>query len=139
MTRMTAAELDAFLHREFPQVDGQGYRVEEVRDRFARLRLPFHEDHLRPGGTVSGPALMSLADTAMYVVVLAMIGEVPLAVTTSLNINFMRRPGPVDVIADARILKLGRRLAVGDVALYSDGDPEMVAHATLTYSIPDRR
>jgi len=139
MTRMTAAELDAFLHREFPQVDGQGYRVEEVRDRFVRLRLPFHEDHLRPGGTVSGPALMSLADTAMYVVVLAMIGEVPLAVTTSLNINFMRRPGPVDVIADARILKLGRRLAVGDVALYSDGDPEMVAHATLTYSIPDRR
>jgi len=139
MTRMTAAELDAFLHREFPQVDGQGYRVEEMRDRFARLRLPFHEGHLRPGGTVSGPTLMSLADTAMYVVVLAMIGEVPLAVTTSLNINFMRRPGPVDVIADARILKLGRRLAVGDVALYSDGDPEMVAHATLTYSIPDKR
>ncbi|MBM4244236.1 MAG: PaaI family thioesterase [Deltaproteobacteria bacterium] len=136
---MTAAELDAFLHREFPQVDGQGYRVEEMRDRFARLRLPFHEGHLRPGGTVSGPTLMSLADTAMYVVVLAMIGEVPLAVTTSLNINFMRRPGPVDVIADARILKLGRRLAVGDVALYSDGDPEMVAHATLTYSIPDKR
>lgn len=139
MTRMTATELDAFLHREFPQVDRQGYRVEEVRDRFARVRLPFHEDHLRPGGTVSGPTLMSLADTAMYVVVLAMIGEVPLAVTTSLNINFMRRPGPVDVIADARLLKLGRRLAVGDVAMYSDGDPEMVAHATLTYSIPDKR
>lgn len=139
MTRMTAAELDAFLHREFPQIDRQGYRVEDVRDRFARVRLPFHEDHLRPGGTVSGPTLMSLADTAMYVVVLAMIGEVPLAVTTSLNINFMRRPGPVDVIADARLLKLGRRLAVGDVAMYSDGDPEMVAHATLTYSIPDKR
>lgn len=139
MTRMTAAELDAFLHREFPQIDRQGYRVEEVRDRFARVRLPFHEDHLRPGGTVSGPALMSLADTAMYVVVLAMIGEVPLAVTTSLNINFMRRPGPVDVLADARLLKLGRRLAVGDVAMYSDGDPEMVAHATLTYSIPEKR
>jgi uncharacterized protein (TIGR00369 family) len=139
MTRMTAVELDAFLHREFPQVDRQGYRVEEVRDRFARVRLPFHEDHLRPGGTVSGPTLMSLADTAMYVVVLAMIGEVPLAVTTSLNINFMRRPGPVDVLADARLLKLGRRLAVGDVAMYSDGDPEMVAHATLTYSIPDKR
>lgn len=139
MTRMTAEQLDAFLHREFPQVDRQGYRVEEVRERFARVRLPFHEDHLRPGGTVSGPTLMSLADTAMYVVVLAMIGEVPLAVTTSLNVNFMRRPSPVDVIAEARLLKLGRRLAVGDVAMYSDGDPEMVAHATLTYSIPDRR
>ena len=139
MTRMTAAELDAFLHREFPQVDRNGYRVEEVRDRFARVRLPFHEDHLRPGGTVSGPALMSLADTAMYVVILAIIGEVPLAVTTNLNINFMRRPGPVDVIADARLLKLGKRLAVGDVSMYSDGDPEMVAHATLTYSIPAQR
>lgn len=139
MTRLTAAELDAFLHREFPQVDRNGYRVEEVRDDFARVRLPFHEDHLRPGGTVSGPALMSLADTAMYVVILAMIGEVPLAVTTNLNINFMRRPGPVDVIADARLLKLGKRLAVGDVSMYSDGDPEMVAHATLTYSIPAQR
>ena len=139
MTRMTAAELDAFLHREFPQVDRNDYRVEEVRDDFARVRLPFHEDHLRPGGTVSGPALMSLADTAMYVVILAMIGEVPLAVTTNLNINFMRRPGPVDVIADARLLKLGKRLAVGDVAMYSEGDPEMVAHATLTYSIPVQR
>lgn len=82
---------------------------------------------------------MSLADTAMYVVILAMIGEVPLAVTTNLNINFMRRPGPVDVIADARLLKLGKRLAVGDVSMYSDGDPEMVAHATLTYSIPAQR
>ena len=139
MTRLTAAELDAFLHREFPQVDRNGYRVEEVGDHFARVRLPFHEDHLRPGGTVSGPALMSLADTAMYVVILAMIGEVPLAVTTNLNINFMRRPGPVDVIADARLLKLGKRLAVGDVSMYSDGDPEMVAHATLTYSIPAQR
>ncbi|MBY0275669.1 PaaI family thioesterase [Candidatus Binatia bacterium] len=136
---MTAADLDAFLHREFPQIDRQGYRVELVRDRFARVRMAFHADHLRPGGTVSGPSLMSLADTAMYVVVLAMVGEVPLAVTTNLNINFMRRPQPVDVIADARLLKLGKRLAVGDVAMYSDGDPEMVAHATLTYSIPERR
>lgn len=139
MTRMTAAEIDAFLHREFPQVDRNGYRVEEVRERFARVRLPFHDDHLRPGGTVSGPALMALADMAMYVVVLAMIGEVALAVTTNLTINFMRRPGPVDVLAEARLLKLGKRLAVGDVAMYSDGDPEMVAHATLTYSIPDKR
>lgn len=139
MTRMNAAEIDAFLHREFPQVDRNGYRVEEVRERFARVRLPFHDDHLRPGGTVSGPALMALADMAMYVVVLAMIGEVALAVTTNLSINFMRRPGPVDVLAEARLLKLGKRLAVGDVAMYSGGDPEMVAHATLTYSIPDKR
>ena len=139
MIRMTAAEIDAFLHRDFPQIDRNGYQVEEVRDRFARVRLPFHDDHLRPGGTVSGPALMALADMATYVVVLAMIGEVPLAVTTSLNINFMRRPRPADVIAEARLLKLGKRLAVGDVAMYSDGEAEMVAHATLTYSIPETR
>jgi uncharacterized protein (TIGR00369 family) len=139
MIRMTAAQLEAFLHRAFPQMDRNAYRVEEVRDRFARVRMGFHDGHLRPGGTVSGPSLMSLADTAMYVVILAMIGEVPLAVTTNLNISFMRRPRPVDVIADARLLKLGKRLAVGDVALYSDGDTEMVAHATLTYSIPERR
>lgn len=138
MIRMNAAELDAFLHREFPQVDEHRFHVEEVRERFARLRMRFHDGHLRPGGTVSGPSLMSLADTAMYVAILAMIGEVPLAVTTNLNINFMRKPQAADVLADARVLKLGKRLAVGDVALYSDGEREMVAHATLTYSIPDR-
>jgi uncharacterized protein (TIGR00369 family) len=139
MVRMSAAELDDFLHRAFPQMDENRYRVEEVHERFARMRMCFHDGHLRPGGTVSGPSLMALADTAMYVAILAMIGEVPLAVTTNLNINFMRKPKAADVLADARVLKLGRRLAVGDVAMFSDGDPEMVAHATLTYSIPDRR
>ena len=139
MVRMSAEELDAFLHRAFPQMDENRYRVEEVHERFARVRMSFHEGHLRPGGTVSGPSLMALADTAMYVAILAVIGEVPLAVTTNLSINFMRRPRAADVLADARVLKLGKRLAVGDVALFSDGDPEMVAHATLTYSLPERR
>jgi len=139
MTRMNAAELDAFLHREFPQVDENRFQVEEVRERLVRVRMPYHDGHLRPGGTISGPSLMTLADTAMYIAILALIGPVPLAVTTNLNINFLRRPKPADVLAEARVLKLGKRLAVGDVALYSDGDPEMVAHATLTYSLPDRR
>ena len=139
MTRMDAAALEAFLHGEFPQVDEHRFRVEEVRERFVRVRMPFHERHLRPGETISGPSLMTLADTAMYVAILAMIGRVPLAVTTNLSINFLRRPKPADVIAEARVLKLGKRLAVGDVALYSDGDPEMVAHATLTYSLPAQR
>jgi uncharacterized protein (TIGR00369 family) len=139
MVRMSADELDAFLHRAFPQMDENRYRVEEVHERFARVRMAFDARHLRPGGTISGPSLMALADTAMYVAILAMIGEVPLAVTTNLSINFMRKPQAADVIADARVLKLGKRLAVGDVSLFSDGDPEMVAHATLTYSIPQRR
>lgn len=139
MTRMSAAELDEFLHREFPQIDEHRFRIEEVGARFARVRLPFAERYLRPGGTVSGPTLMTLADTAMYVAVLAAIGPVPLAVTTNLSINFLRRPRPADLVAEARLLKLGKRLAVGDVALYSDGEPDMVAHATLTYSLPGER
>lgn len=139
MIHLDARALEEFLHQEFPQMNERRYRVEELRERFVRVRMPFDEMHLRPGGTISGPSLMSLADTAMYLAILAMIGRVPLAVTTNLNINFMRRPKPVDVLADARVLKLGKRLAVGDVALYSDGEQEMVAHATLTYSIPERR
>jgi len=138
MIHLDPRALEEFLHQEFPQMNERRYRVEELRERFVRVRMPFDEMHLRPGGTISGPSLMSLADTAMYLAILAMIGRVPLAVTTNLNINFMRRPKPVDVLADARVLKLGKRLAVGDVALYSDGEPEMVAHATLTYSIPER-
>jgi uncharacterized protein (TIGR00369 family) len=100
------------------------------------LRMPYHEDFLRPGGTISGPILMGLADLAMYAIVLAAIGRVELAVTTSLTINFLRKPPPADVVAKARLLKLGKRLAVGEVALYSAGDPEMIAHVTATYSIP---
>ncbi|MFP5262700.1 MAG: PaaI family thioesterase [Blastocatellia bacterium] len=139
MTRMSAEELEAFLYSHFPDTHTASFRVEEVGERFARLRLLYHDRHLRPGGTISGPSLMTLADTAMYVAVLAMIGPVALAVTTNLNINFLRKPSRSDVIAQARLLKLGKRLAVGDVTMYSDGDAEPVAHATLTYSIPADR
>jgi len=121
-TRMSAHELDAFLHREFPEVDEHRFAIEEVRDRFVRVRMPFAERNLRPGGTMSGPTLMRLADMAMYLAVLAAIGPVALAVTTNMSISFMRRPRPSDLIGEARLLKLGKRLAVGDVALYSDGD-----------------
>jgi uncharacterized protein (TIGR00369 family) len=92
--------------------------------------------HLRPGGTVSGPALMTIADTAMYYLVLGMIGPVALALTTNLNINFLRAPKLADVIAEAEMLKLGKRLAVGQVTIYSEGSEDPVAHATVTYSIP---
>jgi uncharacterized protein (TIGR00369 family) len=137
---MTAAELDAFLDREFPQIHlgGRTYHVEEVGPLSARLRMDYHERHLRPGGTISGPSMMALADLAIYVAVLAQVGPVALAVTTNLSFNFLRKPQPRALVADCRLLKLGKRLAVGDVAIRSDGEPDMVCHATGTYSLPTR-
>jgi len=137
MPKMTVAEIEAFYAALF-QRDRFRFKIEEVAEGSVRIRLLYHEFHLRPGGTISGPALMALADSAMYSLLLAMIGPVPLAVTTNLNINFLRKPAPVDVIAKAEMLKLGRRLAVGSVTMYSDGDDQPVAHATVTYSIPPR-
>jgi uncharacterized protein (TIGR00369 family) len=139
MPKMNVEELEAFYAAHFQQRDRFRFKIEEVRDGGVRVRLLYHELHLRPGGTISGPALMALADSAMYSLLLAMIGPVPLAVTTNLNINFLRKPAPVDVIAKAEMLKLGRRLAVGSVTMFSDGDDEPVAHATVTYSIPPQK
>jgi uncharacterized protein (TIGR00369 family) len=136
MPKMTLAELEAFYTDHFPQMDSHRLKIEAVEDKFVQVRLFYNDLHLRPGGTISGPSLMSLADMAMYSMLLAMIGPVALAVTTNLNINFLRKPGPADVIAKARLLKLGSRLAVGEVTMFSDGDNEPVAHATVTYSIP---
>jgi len=136
---MTADEINAFLDEHFPQVrSGDGrFVVERAEGQSVRMRMPYSERLLRPGGTISGPAMFALADVAMYAAVLAMIGPRPLAVTTNLNINFLRKPKPGDMIADASVLKIGRRLAVGEIALHADGEEELVAHATATYSIPD--
>jgi uncharacterized protein (TIGR00369 family) len=136
---MTIEELEAFYAAHFPQFGARRFNIEEIRDGSVRLRLPYDDLHLRPGGTISGPTLMALTDSAMYSLLLSMIGPVPLAVTTNLNINFLRKPAPVDVIAKAEMLKLGRRLAVGSVTMFSDGDDEPVAHATVTYSIPPQK
>ena len=133
--RMGPGELTEFLDEVFPQIRGEMV-IEEVGPMRARMRMPIGERHLRPGGTVSGPAMFTLADCAFYVATLAMIGREALTVTTSLNINFMRKPGLADLIAEARILKLGKVLAVGDATLYSEGDNRPVAHATMTYAIP---
>ena len=132
---MTAAQLEALAHAHVTAADvrrlHEPFDLCEVR---ARLVDGTSERHLRPGGTVSGPTQMMLADTAAYFLVLSLVGPVPLAVTTHLSINFMRKPAPGPLEADARILKLGKRLAVCDVLL---GDPEApVAHAQVTYSIP---
>jgi uncharacterized protein (TIGR00369 family) len=136
MPKMSAEELERFLFSHFPNFDSSGLSVEKVSEMFARVRLCYDAKHLRPGGTISGPSLATLADTAMYVALLGMIGPVALAVTTNLNITFLRKPGQKDVVGDARLLKLGKRLAVGEVTIYSEGDSEPVAHATVTYSIP---
>ena len=126
----------AFLATEFPQAARFPTAIESLAPRAIRLRLSYHEDQLRPGGTLSGPTLMALADRATYLMVLSMVGPVVLAVTTSLNINFLSKPGPRDLVADGTLLKLGKRLAVGEVTIRSDGDGESVAHVTATYSIP---
>jgi len=135
---MDVAALDAFMAKEFPQASRVATVIESLAPRAIRLRLPFHEDQLRPGGTLSGPTLMALADRATYLMVLSMLGPVALAVTTSLNINFLSKPGPRDLVAEGALLKLGKRLAVAEVTMRSDGDPTIVAHATVTYSIPPR-
>lgn len=135
--RLTAAEITEFLDEVFPQLRGQMV-IEEVGPMCARMRMPIDQSHLRPGGTVSGPAMFTLADCTFYVATLAMIGREALAVTTSLSINFLRKPARRDLIGEARILKLGQRLSVGDVTLTSEGDDRPVAHATMTYAIPPR-
>lgn len=135
---MSVDELTLFFEREFPQVnlDGPAYSITEVGPGFSGMQLVPGERHLRPGGTVSGPTLFTLADLAAYAVILAHIGPVALAVTTNLSINFLRKPelGPVDAVA--RLLKLGKRLAVVEILITAGGDNELVAHATATYSIP---
>ena len=139
--RMTVAEIDAYLDEVFPQLHhgGRTYVVEAVGPMTARMRCDYHERHLRPGGTISGPTMMALADLVLYVAILGQIGPVGLAVTTSLNFNFLRKPGPSALMAEAKLLKLGKRLAVGEVLLRSQGSEEIVCHATGTYSIPAER
>lgn len=136
--KMSVAEVEEFLRREFPQAFvHDDVRIESADGETALLRQRFSERMLRPGGTVSGPTLMGLADFAMYVVLLSAIGPVGLAVTTNLNINFLRKGQPgQDVLAVAKLLKLGRRLAVGEVNLLSGSSPDPIAHVTATYSIP---
>lgn len=136
--KLTRKQLETLLRAEFPEMfDAEsGYALEDLWYGGCRVRRHFHPKSLRPGGTVAGPIMMALADFTMYLAVLSAIGWMPLAVTTNLSINFLRRPQPRDLLADARLIKLGKRLAVGEIGVRSDGDDELVAHATATYSIP---
>ena len=136
MTAMSLAEFEALCRDEAPFCELFGFRVERFDAGGAVVRLPFAPAFIRPGGTIAGPALMALADFAVYAALLARIGRVPLAVTTGLTINFLRKAAAVDVLAEARLLKLGRRLAVGEVTLMAAGDDQPAAHVTATYAIP---
>jgi uncharacterized protein (TIGR00369 family) len=133
MPKMTIAEIEALMDQGFPdwrsfsQIIGQGEKTLTV-------KMPFRTHMLRAGGTISGPAMMALADTAAYYLTLAQAGPVAGAATANLDIHFLARPQPVDVIATATLLRLGRRLSVSTVDLHSGDD--LVAHATVTYALP---
>ena len=134
MHSVTIEQLNGFIQQAFP---GFKARVEKLDQHFAKLRHPIAQSDLRPGGTVSGPTLFAVADAALYMAILNEIGLKPLAVTTNLNINFLNKPdAQCDLIADCRLIKVGKRLIMGDVFIYSEGVEDPVAHATGTYSIP---
>jgi acyl-coenzyme A thioesterase PaaI-like protein len=137
-TRLTAADITAFLQDVFPGAMDH-FVIEAVRPMHARVRMLFTEFRLRPGGTISGPSLMTLADTGLWVALLAMIGREPLSVTSHLDIDFLRKPAPADVIAETTLHKIGKRLAVGDVIMYSAGESVPCARASVTYAIPSVR
>lgn len=137
MPVMTPDDLHRFLKEEFPQAP-PNIRVEYLDDTTIRVRQKTSDRNLRPGGTISGPTLMAMVDCGFYLLLLGRLGKVALAVTTNLNINFMRKPEPADLIGEGRLLKLGKALAVGDFTIWSDGQKDPVAHATVTYSIPPR-
>jgi len=133
---LNAAEIEAKIREWVPMADDIDLKVEEIREGYARIRIPFQEKCIRPGGTVSGPVMMTAGDTAMYAAILGSLGEVAMAVTSNLNINFLQRPEQKDLIAEGTILKLGRRIAFCEVAVHSEGSEELVAHVTGSYSLP---
>lgn len=133
----TKEELTAFMAQEFPQ---SPCIINEVDKHYAKVTYPVGETELRPGGTVSGPTMMALADVGLYIAILAEIGIVPLAVTTNLTFNFLRKPAAnANIYGECRLLKVGKTQIVGEVGIYSEGQEEMVAHAVGTYAIPPKK
>ena len=132
---LNAREVSEYLDDVSPGVTSS-MTIEEVGDRRARVRTRVGTQGLRPGGIVSGPVLMSLADGAVWAAIIGVVGDAAMAVTVSLTIHFLRPAPPGDVVAEAQLHKVGRRLATGDVLLYADGQADPVAHATVTYALP---
>ena len=133
---LTAEQVQSLIRSGVPMAEDIDLQIDYLDAHKAVARVPFHGKLVRPGGTLSGPTIMALADAAMYAVVLGRLGRVEMAVTANLNINFLAKPKPVDLLAQASILRLSRRQAVCEVALYSQGDEELVAHVTGTYALP---
>lgn len=137
--KLSFGELDEIIAREAPFVHIFGLKTEEIGHGTATVRLPYDERFIRPGGSISGPAMMALADFAIWVAIMGAIGPVALAVTTNLSINFLRKPSNTDLICEVRLLKLGKRLAVADAGIRAEGDEDLCAHVTSTYSVPPDR
>ncbi len=135
---VTLEAMQSFLAQDFPQLKagGMDFELEALGFGTCTARLKYHVRHLRPGGTMSGPSMFALADVALYIAVLSTIGIVPLAVTTGITINFLNKPEARDLIAQCKLLKIGKSLCVGEVTIYSDGNAAPVAHVTGTYSVP---
>lgn len=134
--KLDAPQVEALIRGGLAVAGRSGLCIEEVRPGYARVRLPYHEKMLRPGNVISGPTLFTAADTAMYALVLSHIGPQLMAVTADLNIRFLNKARPGDVVGEAKLLKLGRRLAVMEVSLTTGGDPQPVAHVTGSYALP---
>lgn len=132
---MSKVDLENFLEKEFPQVSSN-FRILNTKPNSLSMLMHISDEHLRPGGTVSGPTMFLLADVSFYLATLSIIGPKSLTVTTNCSINFLRKPNISDLISETRVLKIGKTLSVGDVLIYSEGIKEPVAHASLTYSIP---
>ena len=132
---MSKIDLENFLEKEFPQVSNN-FKILNTKTNSLSMLMHISDEHLRPGGTVSGPTMFLLADVSFYLATLSMIGPKSLTVTTNCSINFLRKPNISDLISETRVLKIGKTLSVGDVLIYSNGIKEPVAHASLTYSIP---
>ena len=135
---MTREEIVPFMESVFPAIRGK-FALEDLAPMRARMRMKIGEREIRPGGTVSGPAMFELADVSFYVATMGMIGPEALTVTTNATINFLNKPAACDLIGEARILKLGKLLSTGDVTIWSDGGDRPVAHATMTYAIPPKK
>ena len=132
---MSKVDLENFLEKEFPQVSNN-FKILNTKPNYLSMLMHISDEHLRPGGTVSGPTMFLLADVSFYLATLSIIGPKSLTVTTNCSINFLRKPNEKNLISEARILKLGKTLSVGDVLIYSEDIDKPVAHASLTYSIP---
>ena len=132
---MSKIDLEKFLEKEFPQVSNN-FKILNTKPNYLSMLMHISDEHLRPGGTVSGPTMFLLADVSFYLATLSIIGPKSLTVTTNCSINFLRKPNISDLISESRVLKIGKTLSVGDVLIYSEGIKEPVAHASLTYSIP---